>query len=71
MKKAIEKGSIARCNFCSIENEGAKCAEVIEKGIPGASVRGKRLEKEKLIGNGKCAICGKTAKEVVYVARQY
>jgi len=68
MKKTIESGLIARCNFCSVEMDGAKCAEVIEKEI-GATIRGTRLEKEK--PTGKCAICSKPAKAVVYVARQY
>jgi len=68
MKKAIESGKIARCNFCSVEMQGAKCAEIVEKEI-GATVRGTKLEKETPKGN--CAICGKKASAVVYVARQY
>ena len=68
MKKIIEEGGIARCNFCSVGKEGISCAEIVEKQA-GATVRGTRLEKEKLFG--KCAICGKNASEVVYVAREY
>lgn len=69
MKKAIESGSIAKCGFCSVEMDGAKCAEVIEKES-GATIRGTRLdEKEKPFG--KCVICGKVAKKIVYVARSY
>ncbi len=68
MKKAIESGQIGRCNFCSVDMDGAKCAEVVEKEV-GATVRGTRLEKEK--ASGKCVICGKPANHVVYVARQY
>jgi prolyl-tRNA synthetase len=68
LKKAIEAGFIARANFCSVEMDGAKCAEVVEKEI-GATVRGTRLEKEK--PSGKCIICGKPAKAVVYIAKQY
>jgi len=68
MKKVIENGSIARCNFCSVEMDGAKCAEVIEKET-GAMVRGTKLEGEK--ASGKCIVCGKPAKYVVYVAKQY
>src|SRR3989344_263890 len=68
VKKVIGEGKIARCNFCSIESDGEKCAEIIEKEI-GADVRGTRLEKEKT--SGKCAICDKTANEVVYIARSY
>ncbi len=68
LKKAIESGMIARANFCSVEMNGVKCAEVVEKEI-GATVRGTKLEKEK--PSGKCIICGKPSKAVVYIARQY
>lgn len=68
IKKVIESNCIARCMFCSIEKEGEKCAAVIEKEA-GADVRGTMLNKEKASGN--CAICGKKANEVVYIARSY
>ena len=68
LKKVIESGFIGRANFCSVEIEGEKCAERIEKEI-GATIRGTLLEKEK--ASGKCIICGKKANEVVYIARQY
>lgn len=68
LKTAVEAGKIARCNFCSTEMDGASCAEIIEKEIQ-ATVRGKKFEQEK--ASGKCVICGKKAKDVVYVARQY
>ncbi|MDP1696152.1 MAG: proline--tRNA ligase [archaeon] len=68
IKKAIEDGKIARCGFCSVGMDGAKCAEAVEKDV-GASVRGTKLEKEKASGN--CAVCGEKANYVVYVARQY
>jgi prolyl-tRNA synthetase len=69
MKKVLETGNIARCGFCSVGMDGAKCAEVVEKEI-GATVRGTRLD-EKTKAAGKCAICGKPAHAIVYVARQY
>jgi len=68
IKKIIEAGKIARCDFCSIEKEGEACAEIIEKEI-NAQVRGRNLEKEN--PKGKCIICNKPAKEVVYIARSY
>ncbi len=68
VKKFIESGNIVRCGFCSIANDGASCAERIEKET-GAEVRGVRLEKEKT--SGKCVVCGKKAGEVVYVGRSY
>ncbi len=69
IKKAINSGMIARCDFCSVGNEGISCAEVVEKQA-GAKVRGKKLIPEKP-STGKCAICGKAAKEVVYIAKDY
>ena len=69
IKKAIEEGSIAKCNFCSVDKEGAPCAEKIEKEI-SAYVRGTKLD-EKSRPTGKCAVCGKKATAVVYIARQY
>ncbi len=68
LKKTIEEGNIGRCCFCSVEKDGTSCAEVIEKETL-ATVRGRKLEGE--IASGNCIVCGKNAKEVVYVARQY
>lgn len=68
IKKIIEEGCIARVNFCSVNSDGEKCAEIIERES-GAEVRGTLLEREK--SKGECAICGKEAKEVVYVAKSY
>ncbi|MFH1592387.1 MAG: proline--tRNA ligase [Candidatus Woesearchaeota archaeon] len=68
MKKAIEKGAIVRCNFCSVDSDGEKCAGVVEKEV-GAKVRGTKLKKE--VVNGKCVVCKENAGEVVYVARDY
>jgi prolyl-tRNA synthetase len=70
IKKLIESGSIVKVNFCSVDKDGANCAEIIEKEI-GAQVRGTKLEKETIFGNKKCAICNRPAKEVVYIAKQY
>ncbi len=69
VKKIIEGGGIARCNFCSVEKEGTACAEIIEKET-GAKIRGTKVgEKEK--GKGICVGCGKKAGEIVYIAREY
>ncbi|MFQ5531056.1 MAG: proline--tRNA ligase [Candidatus Nanoarchaeia archaeon] len=68
IKTAIEAGRIARCNFCYIDHRGTGCAEIIEKEI-GAEVRGKSLKKEK--ASGKCVLCKKPAKEVVYIGKSY
>ncbi|MBU0467184.1 MAG: proline--tRNA ligase [Nanoarchaeota archaeon] len=68
MNKAIAKGNIARCGFCSINRDGEKCAEVVEKDV-GAKVRGVNLKKE--TPKGMCAVCDKKAKHVVYIAKDY
>jgi prolyl-tRNA synthetase len=71
LKKALENKKIARVGFCSVAMDGEKCAEVIEKETL-ATVRGTNLQKETPKGKTeKCVICGKKAKEVVYVARAY
>ncbi|MDD5162696.1 MAG: proline--tRNA ligase [Candidatus ainarchaeum sp.] len=71
ISKVLENRGIARANFCSTGLEGAKCAETIEKDF-SATVRGTRVDKkEPPFGNKKCAICGKPATKVVYIAKQY
>ncbi len=69
IKEVIESGKIARCEFCSIDKNGEKCAEYIEKKVK-AQVKGKRLD-EKRKPSGKCIICDNDAKEIVYIARSY
>jgi len=69
IKKAIEEDKIARVNWCSISKDGEKCAEVVEKEIQ-AFVRGKRVDEDKK-PRGNCAICGRKANEIVYIARSY
>jgi len=62
------KGKFAHVDFCSIDKDGEKCAAKIEK--EGLEVRGTRIdvnEKPK----GKCIVCGKEAKIVVYIAKSY
>jgi prolyl-tRNA synthetase len=69
IKEIIASGKIAKCCFCSIEGEGFDCAEVVEKKTFG-SIRGIRLDKKET-PKGKCVVCGKKAKAVVYVSRSY
>ncbi len=69
LKGILENKGIARVNFCSIKNDGAKCAEYIEKEL-AASVRGVRDDKKEK-PEGKCLICSKEANEVVYIAKSY
>jgi prolyl-tRNA synthetase len=69
LKKLVDSGKIARCGFCSVDKEGEKCAEVVEKETQ-ATIRGTRLNEKKKDIN-KCVICGKKANHIVYVAKQY
>jgi len=69
VKNAIKDKKVARTNFCSIDNQGEKCAGIVEKEFD-AEVRGV-LANKKEKSTGKCIICGKPAKEVVYIGRSY
>lgn len=69
IKQIIKEGAIAQCNFCSVDKSGTNCAEKIEKET-GAEVRGTKLD-EKGKAKGKCVICSKPAKKIVYIAKAY
>jgi len=69
IKEVIKNEGIARAEFCSVDKDGEKCAETIEKET-GAEIRGTRLD-EKQKPHGKCAVCGKKANHIVYIARAY
>ncbi|MFX0073972.1 MAG: proline--tRNA ligase [Candidatus Hermodarchaeota archaeon] len=66
---AINNGKIVCCGFCSIDLDGERCAEVVEKEI-GAFVRGKRVDEEKH-EFATCLICNEPATCTVYIARSY
>ncbi len=68
-KSAIEDKKIVCCGFCSIEMDGFSCAEAIEKDLL-VSIRGKKVSDEKHKFE-KCIVCGKPAKETVYLAKSY
>jgi len=70
IKQIVGKG-IARANFCSVGKDAVNCAEIVEKET-GGKIRGTRIDvKDKLIGDGKCVVCGKKATKVVYIAKDY
>ncbi|MEM2415766.1 MAG: proline--tRNA ligase [Nitrososphaerota archaeon] len=65
VKKALSQKKIARVEWCG----SGKCAEIL-KNEAGGEIRGTRVDIiEK--ANGKCLVCGKESKEIVYVARAY
>ena len=69
IKKTLKQGLIVKCNFCSVDKEGISCAEKIEKET-GAEIRGTKLD-EKSKASGKCIVCKKPAKHIVYIAKAY
>ena len=69
VKEALDSGKIARFNFCSSEEKGAKCAEFVEKELQ-ARVMGTRADLQEK-ASGKCLICGEKATAVVYAGKSY
>jgi prolyl-tRNA synthetase len=65
LKKKVKDGGFVRINFCMRE----ECAKKL-KNETTAEVRGVLFGKREKC-KGKCAICGRKAKEVVYIGRAY
>jgi prolyl-tRNA synthetase len=66
---ALDNGKVARTPYCTTEMEGESCATVI-KDETGGEVRGTRIDLEEK-GEGVCLVCGKPAKDIVYISRSY
>ena len=69
LSSELEKGRLVRVPFCTMEKEGKGCADEV-KAKTGGDVRGSRFDKPESAA-GNCVSCGKKAKVLVYVARQY
>jgi len=69
IKETLNDKKIARVNWCSVEESGNSCARIIEKEF-GAEVRG-TIANKKEKPEERCIICGKPAKEIVYIGRSY
>jgi len=69
IKETLNDKKIARVNWCSVEESGNSCARIIEKEF-GAEVRGTIVNKKEK-PEERCIICGKPAKEIVYIGRSY
>ena len=67
--KKLKKGGFVRVNFCSRDADGEACADKIGEEFQ-AEVRG-TLHGKTEKPEGKCIVCGKKAKEVMYVAKAY
>jgi prolyl-tRNA synthetase len=69
IKKALNSGKIARFVFCSVDKNGQKCAEFIEKDL-SARVMGTRADlNEDVVGD--CLFCGEKANFIVYAGKSY
>jgi len=69
IKKTLDLKKIARFSFCSVEKEGAECAQYIEKELQ-ARVMGTRADIDEK-ATGKCVICNKKAEVVSYAGKSY
>jgi len=65
----VNSGGVAKVPFCSVEKDGEKCDKELKEKI-SAEVRGTLYPKSPK-AEGKCIVCGKPAKEIVYVAKAY
>jgi len=71
LSEQLDKGGFVKIPLCSVEMAGKNCADEIKSKTTG-DVRGVRVDKpENPAAGSKCIACGKPAKEIVYVARQY
>jgi prolyl-tRNA synthetase len=70
LKKILEtKRGMVRAPFCSIDFDGQNCAEKLQSET-SAKVRGTLFNKTEK-ASGKCIVCGKPAKQIVYIAKSY
>jgi len=65
------KGGYVKVPFCSIEDDGKACAEVLKTESSGGKVRGIHQEIIDEPGERNCIVCGKPARHIVWVAKQY
>ncbi|MEM2142429.1 MAG: proline--tRNA ligase [Candidatus Thorarchaeota archaeon] len=65
----LDKGKIARVPFCTTEMDGQSCGETV-KNRTGGEIRGTRIDIQE-VAEGSCIVCGRPAREIVYVARSY
>ena len=63
------KGGFCKVNLCSVGADGTECGKLIQEKTAG-KVRGTLYGADEK-ASGKCVACGKPARTVVYVARQY
>jgi len=71
LESELKKGGFIAVPFCSLEKSSKPCADKV-KAVNAGDVRGTLFgNDEKPKAGEKCIACGKSAHEIVYVARQY
>lgn len=71
VKKTLNtKRGLVKAPFCSLDQEGEACADRIKSETDGGKVRGVLFGFEEK-ASGKCVVCGKQAKHMVYIAKSY
>ena len=65
------RGGYVKVPFCSVEDAGRECAEHLKTESSGGKVRGIHQEIRDDPSGKKCIVCGKPAKHIVWVAKQY
>ena len=59
-------------NFCSVEEGGKKCADILKEETQGGNVCGTLFDKQQKVKEGsKCVVCNKKANHAVYIAKSY
>jgi prolyl-tRNA synthetase len=66
LKKILNEGGLVKANWCG----DVECADHIKSETSGGTIRGTVFGKNEK-AKGKCVWCGKEAKEVVYIGKQY
>jgi prolyl-tRNA synthetase len=69
VEKVVKSGGIAKAPFCSVV-DGQRCDEDLKEKTSG-EVRGTLYPHSEKPKGGKCVVCGKEAKEIVYIAKAY
>lgn len=71
LKEQLLEKKVARVTFCSIEMDGKPCADEIKADTSGAEIRGIRMDlEEKPAEEDVCIVCGRKAKQFVYVGNK-
>jgi len=72
LKEVLKENKMVRLPFCSTDMDGVPCAEELKADTKGAEVLGTRMDySDKPEEDAVCIVCGKKAKEMVYVGKPW